>query len=211
MTSKMPRGRPRKILEAIFALSPTGPKLVTYEDIVVKAWELYPDDFGLRGYSDRYPDSGDIHIPLYKELKSTGLVASGPARQKRFQLTPAGWDLARRLFDGEGPGDAGSGRLTRSTAEELSHLERAAATNLYLSGEGDAVLDTDFYAFYRTSVRAPSREFESRIAQTRLAIAEAVDKRDPRASALADVERFLAERFSDIVMYKTDSRTKKDE
>ena len=31
-------GRPLKILQALYALSPDGPRLVTYEDIVVKAW-----------------------------------------------------------------------------------------------------------------------------------------------------------------------------
>ena len=39
-----------------------------YEDIVVKAFELYPEEFALRGYS-QYPDSSDIHKPLYGPLK----------------------------------------------------------------------------------------------------------------------------------------------
>ncbi len=181
MTTTALRGRPRKILEALFALSPDGPHLVTYEDIVVKAWELYPDDFGLRGYSDRYPDSSDIHVPLYKELKSGGLVATGPTRQKKFQLTPAGWDVARALFgsqEAEEASSRASGRLSRSASEELRHLERATATVLYMDGQQDDVLDSDFFAFYRTSVRAPTRDFESRLAQTRRAIDEALEKDD---------------------------------
>ena len=204
MTTTELRGRPRKIFEALYALSPDGPSLVTYEDIVVKAWELYPDDFGLRGYSDRYPDSSDIHVPLYKELKSAGLVATGPTRQKKFQLTATGWDVARSLFGvDEARSTEASGRLSRSGSEELRHLERATATVLYMDGQKDDVLDSDFFAFYRTSVRAPNRDFESRLAQTRRAIDEALEKRDARAAPLDGLDKFLRERFADIIDLKS--------
>lgn len=198
------RGRPQKILEALFALSPTGPRLVTYEDIVVKAWELYPDDFGLRGYSDRFPDASDIHVPLYKELKSAGLVATGPSRQKKFKLTDSGWDLAASSFRHQGAGDAVStGRMSRSGSQELQHLTRSTATQLWLAGQSEDILDTDFFAFYRTSVRAPVREFESRLAQTRRALDEAIATESVGAVELVTVDHFLRERFADIIRQKT--------
>jgi hypothetical protein len=198
------RGRPLKILEALYTLSPQGPRLVAYEDIVVKAWELYPDDFGLRGYSHRFPDASDIHVPLYKELKSNGLVATGPSRQKKFKLTSAGWDLARTLFtDANGETSPATGRMSRSGTEELQHLERATATGLYLSGQSDEILDTDFFAFYRTSVRAPAREFESRLAQTRRALDEAELTAASSAKDLRAVDEFLHARFADIIAQKT--------
>lgn len=200
-------GRPLKILQALYLLSPEGPRLVTYEDIVVKAWELYPDDFGLRGYSDRYPDASDIHVPLYKELKSEGLVATGPVRQKKFQLTDAGWDLAGTLFsDTVAQPSASSGRMSRSGSQELRHLERATATQLFLSNQIEDILDTDFFAFYRTSVRAPAREFESRLAQTSRALDEAVATGTPGADALVAVHEFLREKFADIITQKTSRR-----
>jgi hypothetical protein len=198
------RGRPRKILEALYALSPDGPRLVTYEEIVVKAWELYPDDFGLRGYSDRFPDASDIHVPLYKELKSAGLVATGPTRQKKFKLTNAGWDLAATLSSHETTdGEAATGRMSRSGSQELLHLVRATATRLYLAGQADDILDTDFFAFYRTSVRAPARDFESRLAQTRRALDEAVATDTPGVHDIVVVDMFLRKRFADIITQKT--------
>jgi hypothetical protein len=198
------KGRPLKILQALHALSPSGPRLVTYEDIVVKAWELYPDDFGLRGYSDRYPDASDIHVPLYKELKSAGLVSTGPARQKKFRLTDAGWDLAASLFsDGAVDEAASTGRMSRSGSQELRHLGRATATELFLSNRVEDILDTDFFAFYRTSVRAPGRDFESRLAQTRRALDEALATKAPSAGDLDAVDQFLRERFADIIDQKT--------
>lgn len=205
------RGRPLKILEALYALSEDGPRLVTYEDIVVKAWELYPDDFGLRGYSDRFPDASDIHVPLYKELKSGGLVATGPTRQKKFKLTSAGWDLARSLFDSASGGDeTPTGRMSRSASEEIQHLERATATQLYVSGQRDDILDTDFFAFYRTSVRAPTRDFESRLSQTRRALEEAAATNAPGADQLREVEEYLSSRFADIITQKTVRDTQHD-
>lgn len=200
-----------KILQALHALSPDGPRLVTYEDIVVKAWELYPDDFGLRGYSDRYPDASDIHVPLYKELKSAGLVSTGPARQKKFKLTNAGWDVAASLFTEKVVDEtAKTGRMSRSGSQELRHLERATATELFLSDRVDDILDTDFFAFYRTSVRAPARDFESRLAQTRRALEEALATEAPGALELVAVDRFLNEQFADIIAQKTSRTTNND-
>jgi hypothetical protein len=195
--------RHQKVLHALYLLSPDGPRLVTYEDIVVKAWELYPDDFGLRGYSDRYPDSSDIHLPLYKELKSEGLVATGPARQKKFKLTDAGWDFAGLLFANANAEDtSSSGRLSRSGSQEIRHLERAAATQLFLSGQAENILDTDFFAFYRTSVRAPARDFESRLAQTRRALDEAIATGTAGAESLVEVDEYLRASFADIIDQK---------
>ena len=70
-------------------------------------------------------------------------------------------------------------------------------------GQADDILDTDFFAFYRTSVRAPARDFESRLAQTRRALDEAVATDTPGAQQLVAVDAFLRERFADIIAQKT--------
>ena len=38
-------------------LSGDAPKPLEYEDIVVKSWELSPEEFSLRKYVHKYPDS----------------------------------------------------------------------------------------------------------------------------------------------------------
>jgi hypothetical protein len=76
--------RPEKILVAMFQLSDGTNKPLEYEDIVVKSWELFPDEFGLRKYVHKYPDSSDQHKPLYGPLKDKGYVLSG---NKKFRLT----------------------------------------------------------------------------------------------------------------------------
>jgi hypothetical protein len=71
-------------------------------------------------------------------------------------------------------------------------------------------LDTDFFAFYRTSVRAPARDFESRMAQTERALDEAASKDVPSAEQLRAVDKFLRERFADIIAQKTTRDTEHD-
>src|SRR5881409_1228386 len=85
--------RPDKIIIAMYDLAGGTSKPLKYEDIVVKAFELYPQDFGLRGYP-KFPDSSDIHKPLYGPLKRAGYVLAG---NKQFRLTPKGLERARQL------------------------------------------------------------------------------------------------------------------
>src|ERR1043166_4572614 len=75
--------RPEKILVAMHRLSSGTTKMLKYEDIVVEAFKVFPDEFALRGYS-QYPDSSDVHKPLYGILKRNGLVR---AAHKTFGLT----------------------------------------------------------------------------------------------------------------------------
>src|SRR5947207_12305284 len=81
-------------------------KTHSYEDIVVSAFEHFPTEFAMRGYP-QYPDSSDVHVPLYKELKSAGYVVGAP--NKRFRLTAAGFERARLLLE-EGTSSDGDGR-----------------------------------------------------------------------------------------------------
>src|SRR5690242_5192379 len=85
--------KPQKILAVVFDLCKGEAVAVQYEDIVVAAYKKYPEDFQLRGYPE-YPDSSDIHKPLY-EMKRLGLVR---AANKRFQLTSQGLEAARELI-----------------------------------------------------------------------------------------------------------------
>ena len=49
-------------------------KSLKYEDIVVKAFERFPDEFALRGYP-QFPDASDIHKPLYGLLTALSPIS----------------------------------------------------------------------------------------------------------------------------------------
>src|SRR2546428_11317269 len=95
---------------AMNTLSGGTSKPLRYEDIVVKAFQMFPQDFALRGYP-QYPDSSDIHKPLYGPLKRAGYVLAG---NKQFRLTQKGLERATELVSANEKRSTDSGiRLTR--------------------------------------------------------------------------------------------------
>src|SRR6266571_8021703 len=111
--------RPDKIILAMYDLAGGTSKPLKYEDIVVRAFKLYPEDFALRGYS-QYPDSSDIHKPLYGPLKRSGYVLAG---NKQFRLTQKGIERAKELVSTAEKGHSKSGvRLTRDREVELQRI-----------------------------------------------------------------------------------------
>jgi hypothetical protein len=170
--------RPEKILLAMFHLSEGTTSLLKYEDIVVKAFEMFPEEFALRGYP-KYPDSSDIHKPLYGPLKRKGLVRSA---QKTFALTPSGVQVAKDLAKGNEAKIEqvrGANRLTRDVEAELRRIFDSTAFRLYLEGKKEKILDTDFFTFLGCTVRTPRNDFLGRLSSTQNAISIASKANHP--------------------------------
>jgi len=202
----MEPSRPEKILMAMFALSGDNARPCKYEDIVVKAFLLYPKDFQLRGHP-QYPDSSDIHKPLYGPLKRMGFVR---AANKTFSLTEKGLARAHELADlvrGAGPTDKDSNRLGRDVEAELGRLRLSSAMKLFLLGQGERILDTDLYAYLGVTVRTPRNDFLGRLKTVSDAVAQAV-KIDPQAGniALQELHRMLMAKFSGVIQRKSEER-----
>ncbi len=180
--------KPQKILSVMFDLSDGRPTALQYEDIVVAAFERFREDFQLRGYP-QYPDSSDIHKPLYK-MKQDGLVRSA---NKTFALTPMGLEVAGAL----GGEDASSrDRLTKPEEGEIARILTSQALQLFQSNKRDAILDTDFYEYLGVSVRTPKADFMGRLNNVRCAIAAHREKRgDMLSSALCQLHEFLLGKF----------------
>src|SRR6266849_2638100 len=111
--------KPQKILAVMFDLCEGEPRALQYEDIVVAAFERYPEDFQLRGYP-QYPDSSDVHKPLY-EMKQHGLLRSA---NKTFELTARGLEVASRLVHSE---RENRDRLTNLEETEISRIVNSSA------------------------------------------------------------------------------------
>jgi hypothetical protein len=194
--------RPEKILVAMFKLSGGKTRALKYEDIVVKAFEMFPDEFALRGHP-QYPDSSDIHKPLYGPLKRKGLIR---AANKSFTLTAHGVEVAKRLIEHAGKSldeVAESGdRITRDQKAEVDRMVGSAAFKLAADGQRDRILDTDFYAFAGCTVRTPPNDFLGRLAATRSAISAAKKLVYPTpevAGELNAVWNFMQEKFRALI------------
>ncbi|MBL8600697.1 MAG: hypothetical protein JNK72_02110 [Myxococcales bacterium] len=86
----------QKILVAAAALS-TDAENFTAEELIVRAWELFPESFSLRGYHAKYPDSNRV---LAKLSGSDGLCGLGwleHTDQRTYACTKKGRLVARQL------------------------------------------------------------------------------------------------------------------
>lgn len=193
-----------KILAAMHELSQGSTKPLKYEDIVVTAWKKFPQDFSLRGYE--YPDSSDIHKPLYGPLKSKGFIRTA---NKFFSLTEHGLAYIESVLQ-----KLGSSKTTKTQAERLGRGEQAEiekllqsdAFKLYESGEKDKILDSDIYAFYGVTVRTGKNEFIGRITVVTSAVdnARRISPNDTRMKILRDLNKYLLadEKFKVVIPQK---------
>src|SRR5438067_6758945 len=93
---------PEKILLAADHLDKEGQSQFTAEALIVASWEKFPTTFGLKGFSEKYPDSNKILSSLMGEkgLARRGwLVKMG---QKLYALTREGRRVIRRVTMQEG-------------------------------------------------------------------------------------------------------------
>ncbi len=166
--------RPEKILVAMFQLSNGTNQPLEYEDIVVKSWKLFPDEFGLRKYVNEYPDSSDQHKPLYGPLKDKGFVLSG---NKKFRLTEKGIayasELVKVMKGGKATNTGNADRLSRNNEAQLKRICETDAFRLFSLGQKEKILDTDFYTYLGVTVRTEKHEFLGRLQTVADAVADA--------------------------------------
>jgi hypothetical protein len=171
--------------------------MLQYEDIVVEAFKMFPDEFALRGHPE-YPDSSDVHKPLYGILKRRGLVR---AAHKTFALTTKGVETAQRLIANAGVSldDARSpDRMTRPTRAEVDRMLTCDAFAFFANGKHEKILDTDFYNFLGCTVRTPPNDFLGRVTTTADAVDAAVRLGQPSPEVAGQLDaawQFLQQQF----------------
>jgi hypothetical protein len=164
------------ILLAMRKVAGEATRLCAYEDIVVEAWKLFPQEFGLRGYADKYPDSSDLHKPLYGPLKREGYVR---VQNKKFGLTESGLAAAERLRHPDDERIPELGRVGRDQRIEIERLAKKASVALLEQAKADELVDTDLYDFYGVTVRTKPADFAGRITAVDAAVDAAVAAQDP--------------------------------
>ena len=198
--------RPEKMIIAMYQLSGGSNLPLEYEDIVVKSWQLFPEEFGLRKYVHQYPDSSDQHKPLYGPLKDKGYVLSG---NKKFRLTEKGIGYAtelERAWKGLLPLSKAMGakdkadRLSRDKEAQLKRICSTDAFKLFAEGQKERILDTDFYTYLGVTVRTERHEFQGQLKTVSDAVLDGQRiSNDPRSKLTAELHSFLAERFKQII------------
>jgi hypothetical protein len=104
---------PEKILLAADTLDKQGHSPFTAEALIVASWQRFPNTFGLKGFSEKYPDSNKI---LSSIMGEKGLARRGwlvKMGQKLYALTREGRGVIRRVMLQEDEEDGAVKRLGR--------------------------------------------------------------------------------------------------
>lgn len=206
---------PEKILLAAFQLDQEGQSPFSAEALVVAAWQKFPRTFGLKGYSDQYPDSNKILTSIMGEK---GLARRGwlsKEGQKLYSITRDGRDAVKGLLAGSSKAEPmqpepPAVKLSRDQEKFLLGLFNSTAAEKYQEGLKLELTFADACKFWGVTENLRGEAVDARLARLRtgftdvervlgdsdveLSNGRSVSKEDVRL--LRKVDDYLMERFS---------------
>lgn len=169
---------PEKLLIAAAEVRPPG-ETFTAEDLVVKAWELFPDEFGLAGYSEHFPDSNRV---LTNIMGSKGMRGKGWLRKvgkKRYRLTPQGMSDGAALLDSKDARPAKKkglrAELGRQQSAALDRLVGTKAARKVLSEDAPNVTFYDACGFWDITARSNANTLRVQLSNTETHLRDAIE------------------------------------
>jgi hypothetical protein len=218
-----------KLLLAAIHLEGDGRDTFTAEDLVVGAWRLFPDTFGLRGYVDDaghplYPDSNRVFAEIMgsKPVRKRGLLVK--VGNKLYRLTEAGREHAQLLQKRGATEQPEKSTLDRKTRSELQRVLNSRAIGKYRNGREGEITFYDACQLWGISPRSSAIELEGRLrnfetvlgsARTALRGDEAAFTHGGEGYGIEDLDEavtlheLLQERFSaelEVIGKRTDER-----
>jgi hypothetical protein len=222
-----------KLLLAAAGLASAGKATFTAEDLVVAAWRLDPETFGLAGHLDEngrptYPNSNRVFAEIMgsKPIRKQGLLVK--AGTKTFRLTESGRQRAQELLaaaDGNGKVPAGEKlALGRDTTRTLRKLLGSRAVQKIRSAREADVTFHDASSFWGISPRSSAMQFQGRLGEIEgvlRAARSAADQRPIRfehggraytredIDQVIELHRSMLERFTaqlDVIRRRRDER-----
>jgi len=164
---------PEKILLAAEHLDKLGQSPFSAEALIVVSWQKFPKTFGLKGFSDQYPDSNKI---LSSIMGEKGLARRGwlvKMGQKLYALTREGRSVVRRVTlqeDEETPGS-----LIKLSREQerlvLTLLDSSAVQKFEENRKGDLTF-ADACRFWGITENMKGDVLDDKIDQARIHLSE---------------------------------------
>ena len=152
----------------------------TAEDLVVAAWRLYPDTFGLSGYADQYPDSNRV---LTNIMGTKGMRGKGWLRkvgEKQYRLTSAGLNDGELLLlrsgteAGRMPSDYLRAELDRNTLTSLDRLVSTLAARKVVKGAEQELTFRDACGFWDITARSNANTLSAKLADATVLLERAL-------------------------------------
>ena len=158
-----------KLLTAAQKLAREGKEIFSAEDLVVTAWKMFPDAFGLQGYLDSdgkpiYPDSNRVYAEVMgsKPLRRKGLLKK--VGNKLYSLTEAGVLAAETVGRDPKGGNSGKWSLDRQKMEQIMRLMGSKAAQKMRANQLDQIAFFDACGFWGISARSGAKELWARFA-----------------------------------------------
>jgi len=160
-----------KLLLAAYRCEQSGKQPFTAEDLVVSAWQCFPDTFGLKGYADArgkllYPDSNRVFAEIMgsKPIRKRGLLVK--TGRKLYELTGSGRSLASRLGVANASEDrvevGGKVGLDRRLEAELRRLLSSRAAQKVDNEQVDTLTFHNACVFWRITPQSSAIELRGR-------------------------------------------------
>jgi hypothetical protein len=165
---------PEKILLAANQLEEQGQSPFSAEALIVAAWQKFPRSFGLKGYSDQYPDSNKILTSIMGEkgLARRGWLAK--MGQKLYSLTREGRQAVRHLLEGEETESVPeTAKLSREQEKFILGLLGSTAVEKYQQGLKLELTFADACKFWGITENLRGEVLDARMNRLRASMAEA--------------------------------------
>ena len=145
---------PEKILLAAQQLEDREQSPFSAEALIVASWQKFPKTFGLKGYTDQYPDSNKVLSCIMGERGLTRRGWLAKMGQKLYSLTREGKQVVVRLQTGGEPPLTGQlqppVKVTREQEKYLLGLFGSSAVQKFEEGLKDELTFADASRFWGT-------------------------------------------------------------
>jgi hypothetical protein len=203
---------PEKILLAADQLEEQGQSPFSAEALIVGSWQKFPKTFGLKGYTDQYPDSNKVLSCIMGERGLTRRGWLSKMGQKLYTLTRDGKQVVARLKSGGEP-PAGGGpqvKLARDQEKYLLGLFASSAVQKFEEGLKGELTFADACRFWGITENLHGEALNARLNRLRATLAEverlisggSAELSNGRAIGKGDLElmtavhEYLEDRFS---------------
>ena len=158
-----------KLVISAYSIEEEGQSPFSAEDLVVRAWQKFPDAFGLAGCKNDvgkslYPDSNRVFAEIMgsKPIRQRGyLIKVG---KKIYELTTAGREYAKNLLGSANDSKIKKSGLPREIIKELKRLLFSKAVEKFKNNRNQEITFHDACVFWGISPRSSAIEFNGRIA-----------------------------------------------
>jgi hypothetical protein len=176
---------PEKILLAADQLEKQGQSPFSAEALIVAAWQQYPRTFGLKGYTDVYPDSNKV---LSSIMGEKGLARRGwlvKMGQKLYALTREGRQVIRSLLneDAEPESAVASVQISRDQEKFILALLESSAYQKFEENRKADLTFADATRFWGITENMRGDMLDARLSQFEASLSEL-----DRGLASADAE-----------------------